>query len=273
MRLFSLLFCLLALSGVASAQYLLSALHLNENREYKTARPKRIVETNTFYNPGFTRTETIVKAFDGAGMLLTEERYDQASRLKARFSYRNDTATRRVLSKEYEGWTPYGHSKEAIIYTYDRQRYLVGITELDTAGKVVMQTTLQVNAKGHPVELLQFVGNGNLYRKETAIYLYDRNKVVTSRMGPDNRVFLTDTTWISYRSAHLFKEEGDVFNAAGDAISWRANTLKGPVEYEEEYAYDEKGNCTENRIYTVTVERNGKRKRTIDRVFKKEYTY
>jgi hypothetical protein len=37
------------------------------------------------------------------------------------------------------------------------------------------------------------------------------------------------------------------------------------TEFEEEYLYDSFGNCTENRIYKVTVKGNGRIKREIDR--------
>jgi hypothetical protein len=42
---------------------------------------------------------------------------------------------------------------------------------------------------------------------------------------------------------------------------------------EEEYIYDVYGNCTENKIYKVTVKKNGKETRKIDKIFKKKYTY
>src|SRR5690606_13576699 len=76
MRKLTILFLLTLFGGLAKSQNIFSALQLNAEREYKTKRPKKIVETNTFFNSSGKQVDKNIKIFDEAGMLLTEERYD-----------------------------------------------------------------------------------------------------------------------------------------------------------------------------------------------------
>lgn len=262
------------LSDIVSSQNIYSALQLNENRDYKTVRPKKIVETNTFYNSTGKQVDKNVKTFDEAGMLLTEERFDESGNLKAKLTYTNDTANRLKLTTIFERWTQLGYSKETAFYTYDSHHNLTGIIDKDADGNIIRQTSFAVNEKGHPIELALFDGNGNSFGKENASYLYDKNRVVTSVVANDGRVLSTDTIKISFLRASMFPADGEAYNSSGDLTNWTRRNLKGTAtEFEEEYLYDSFGNCTENRIYKVMIKDNGKRKREIDRVFKKQYTY
>lgn len=262
------------MSGVANSQNIYSALQLNENRDYKTARPKKIVETNTFYNLTGKQVDRNVKIFDEAGMLLTEEQFDESGKLKAKLIYTNDTANKLKLTRVFERWTNLGYSKETAFYTYDSNHNLKVITDKDANGNIIRQTNLVVNEKGHPIELALFDGNGNSFGKENASYLYDKNKVITSVVANDGRILSADTIKISFLKASIFSADGETYNSSGGLTNWTRRNLNGTVtEFEEEYSYDSFGNCTENRIYKVTVKGNGKRKREVDRVFKKQYTY
>lgn len=119
-----------------------------------------------------------------------------------------------------------------------------------------------------------FDGNGNSFGKETATYLYDKNKVVTSVVSNDGRVLSCDTVKISFTQAGKFPSENEAYNANGDLKNWTSRNLNGTeTAFEEEYTYDSFGNCTENKIFKVTVKGDGKRKRENDRIFRKEYTY
>jgi hypothetical protein len=274
MHRFTILFCLTLLGGVASSQNIYTALRLNENTDYKTAKPKKIVETNTFYNPSGKRVDKNVKIFDDAGMLLTEERFDESGNLKARLTYTHDTINKLALTRTFERWTQLGYSKETAFYIYDSSHNLIGNTDKDANGNIIRQTNLLVNEKGHPIELTVFDGNGNSFGKETASYLYDRNEAVTSVLSNDGRILSTDTTKISVLKASMFPGDSEKYNSNGDITNRTSRNLNGTVtEFEEEYTYDRFGNCTENRIYKVTVKRNGKRKREIDRIFRSQYTY
>src|SRR5687768_7695003 len=118
--------CLILPVTFINAQNIYSALHLNENREYKTAKPKKIVETNIFYNSSGKQVDKNVKTFDAAGMLLTEERFDENGNLQARLTYSNDTANKLTLTRIMERWTQLGYSKETAFYTYERNNHLTG---------------------------------------------------------------------------------------------------------------------------------------------------
>jgi hypothetical protein len=188
MQKLTLILFLTLLSGLAKSQNIYSALQLNAEREYKTKRPKRIVETNTFFNSSGKHVDKAIEVFDDAGMLLTEERYDDNGTLKSRLTYTNDTVHKIKLSRVFERWTQFGYSKETAFYTYDKNFFLIGTTDKDENGNVLRQTNLLFNDKGHPIELSLFDGNGNSFGKETATYLYDKNRVVTSVVANDGRL-------------------------------------------------------------------------------------
>jgi hypothetical protein len=261
------------LSSVVSSQNIYTALHLNQDEDYKTKRPKQITETNTFYNSSGKEIQKSVKIFDEAGMLLTEVRYDDKGAMKARLMYTNDTVNRLTLSRVFERWTGAGYKLETAVYKYDDKNFHVGTTDKDGNGMIYQRTDLICNDKGHPVELSLFDARGNLYGTETAKYIYDSNKVITSVVSADGKVLSSSDMKISYRNAYLFPGT-EVYNAMGDVTSWSRKNLDGSETlFEEEYTYDSFGNCVENKIYEVKVKANGKKKRELDRVFKKEYIY
>jgi len=270
----TILLCFTFLGAVAHSQNIYSALQLNENRDYRTFRPKKIVETNTFYNSSGKQVDKNVKTFDEAGMLLTEEQYDESGKLEARLTYTNDTTKRLKLRRVFERWTQFGYSKATAFYTYNSNNYLVGTTDKDANENIIQQTNLTVNDKGHPSELVLLDGDGNTFGKETASYLYDKNTVVTSVVSTDGRILSTDTIKISFLKAYMFPAASEAYNSNGDITNSTRRNLNGTVtEFEQEYSYDSYGNCTENTIYKVVVKGNGKRKKELDRVFKKQYTY
>jgi hypothetical protein len=264
----------LTISNLANSQNIYSALQLNQDREYKTKKPKKIVETNTFYNTSGKQVDKNVKTFDDTGMLLMEERYDDNGTLEARLTYTNDTINRIKLTRTFERWNQTGFSKETAFYNYDINHFLISTTDKDANGNILRQSDIICNDKGHPTELALFNGNGNSFGKEIATYLYDINKVVTSVVSNDGRTLSSDTIKISFKNASSFPNDREVYNTNGDLLNWTSKNFKRTETiYEEEYTYDSFGNCTEERIYKVTVKGNGKRKKDIDRVFKKEYTY
>ncbi|MEO6455374.1 MAG: hypothetical protein ABIN97_14940, partial [Ginsengibacter sp.] len=69
MRILTIIFLLTIISNLANSQNIYSALQLNQDREYRTKKPKKIIETNTFYNTNGTQVDKNVKTFDEAGML------------------------------------------------------------------------------------------------------------------------------------------------------------------------------------------------------------
>lgn len=268
-----LLFLIIHFSVPVKSQNIYSALRLNAEREYKTKRPKKIVETNTFFNTSGKKVDKNIKTFDNTGMLLTEERYDNGV-LKARLTYTNDTIRRIIMSRVFEIWQEFGYSKETAFYTYDQNFFLIGTTDKDADRNIIRQANITCNEKGHPIELSLFDGKGLSFGKETASYFYDKNKVVTSVISNDNKVLTSDTTKISFTEAGKFPEPNDVYNTNGDLTNWvRQNRNGTETIFEAEYSYDSFGNCTENKIFKVIVKKNGQRKREHDRIFSKEYFY
>ena len=274
MRILTIIFLSTTISNFANSQNIYSALQLNQEREYKTKKPKKIVETNTFYNTSGTQVDKNIKIFDEAGMLLVEERYDESGTLKARLTYTNDTTNRHKLTRTFERWNQFGFSKETAFYNYDSNHFLTSTTDKDANGNILRQSDLVCNDKGHPIQLSLFDGNGNSFEKEIATYLYDINKVAISVVFDDGKTLSSDTIKISFKTASLFPNDGETYNANGDLVNWTSRNFKGEETiYEEEYIYDGFGNCLESRIYKVTIKRNGNKRRDIDRIFKKDFTY
>jgi hypothetical protein len=258
----------------AGSQNIYTALQLNQNREYKTKNPKKIIETNTFYNKDGKETDNNVKTFDEAGMLVTEERYDENGELETRLTYTNDTIHKLKLTRSFERRNEFGFSKETAFYIYDTNYFLINTIDKNANGSIIRQSNLVCNDRGYPIQLSLFDGNGNLFGKETATYLYDINKVVTSVVANDGRVLSSDTIKINFVKADQFPTDKDKYNENGDLVNWISKSFDGSETiYEGEYVYDSFLNCTEERIYKITVNENGTRKRKIDRIFRKKYTY
>ena len=249
-----------------------SVLSLNQEREYKTKRPQKIVETNIFYNSSGKQIEKNTKTFDEAGMLLLEERTDETGNLITRLTYVNDTINRLKLSRTVERWTKLrGYSKETAYISYDENKFLVNWTDKDINGKTRYETVISCNTQGDPIEISLIDGNGNPFGKETATYNYDSNEVIIKIFSNKGIQLSERTTTINPTIEHLFKKDGYIYNEQGDIIKFiDAVTRTG---YSYEYTYDTYGNSTEQKIYKITFKKNGKEKRTIDRIFRKTYVY
>jgi hypothetical protein len=271
---FTLVILLVTACFSVNSQNIYSALHLNEEREYKTRRPKVIVKTNTFYNKSSRQILREIESFDESGMFLNEERFDEDGSRTVRLTHINDTINRIVLASSFERWTKFGYSKELTSCEYDSTKFLVGIITKTDKGIIISRTEIKINEKGHPIEMIVFDGSGISFGKEIAKYFYETNKYVASVITNDGTLLNSDTNKISYKNAYLFPSEKELFNDHGDEIKWTSKNFNGTeTNFEEEYTYDGFGNCTENRIFKLRYKVNGKIKRETDRIFKKEYTY
>jgi hypothetical protein len=260
--------------GQANSQNIYSALHLNDGREYRTRRPKKIIETNVFHNSNGKQVDKNIKIFDDAGMLLKEERYNEEGTLTARLTYSNDTVNRLKFSRTFERWNKRGYSRETAFYYYDSSKFLVQILDGNENGKVYQTTEIICNERGLPIQLTLLDGNGSPFGKEVATYSYEKNRVYTSVISNDGRVLSNDSLTIRVIKTNSLPDSTGTYNANGDLVLWESANLDGTKTiYEEEYDYDKWGNCIENKIYEVTIKEKGKRKRKIDRVFKKDYIY
>jgi hypothetical protein len=234
MRKLTILISLALVCILAKAQNIYSALQLNQDREYKTVRPKKIIEINTFFNSSRRQVDKNIKTFDEAGMLIKEERYDENGILLARLSYTNDTIHRIKLKRIFERWTRYGYSKETANYNYDANFFLVEMTDEDQNGNVILQTNFVCNDNGHPIELSLLDGKGNSIGKEIATYLYDKNEVVTSVINNKGNVLSIDTARINFITASKFPAESEVYNTNGDLTNWTRRNVNGSITIFEE---------------------------------------
>ncbi len=259
---------------LASAQNIYSALHLNEERDYKGARPKKITETTTFYgNRGNSKNKS-VKKFDNAGMLVTEERFDDDNKLNLRLARINDTTNRLILSSTAESWTILGLQKHVITYQYNNQHFLVQIIYQNIAGNVFEHYEIANNERGNPVEISGFAADGSPYGKETATYLYDKNKVITSVIKPDGTILNTDTSTINFKKNIIMPDEGMTFNPQGDLVNWIRKDYKGnKTFFEATLTYDSRGNCINETTYEISTKSNGEHKKQLYSDKKREYTY
>jgi len=257
-------------AGVVKGQNIYSALQLNEETAYKGKRPKQIAETRTFFGQEGQKIEKSVKVFDAAGMLLTEERFDENGKRTARLTLKNDTVNRRCLERSFERWGSTGNAKETTIYSYDASHFLIRVTDQDANGATMLISKITNDEKGHPVALSLEDGQGTPIGRETATYFYDRNSVVTAVLDGDDHKVSTDTMKISIKDARLHPAEGSAYNEQGDATKWArgANDL-----YEAEYVYDASGNCIDEVIYKIEVKGAAKPKKKKEKRVERQYTY
>jgi len=268
------LLLLVLTAGVVKGQNIYSALQLNEQTAYKAKRPKQIAETKTVFGLEGQKVEKSVKVFDAAGMLLTEERFDENGKRTARLTLKNDTVNRRCLERSFERWGATGNAKETTIYTYDASHFLIRVTDQDANGAIMLISKITNDEKGHPVELSIEDGQGTPIGKETATYLYDRNSVVTTVFDNDRNKISTDTLRISLKDAHLHPAEGTAYNEQGDITKWTSRQANGPLDvYEAEYVYDAAGNCIDEVISKVEVKGAAKPKKRKEKRFERQYTY
>jgi len=253
------------------SQNIYTALRLNVNNEYKTKKPLKIVETNSFYSSSGKSIHKNIKAFDAFGMLISEERFDKNNKLTARLTYTNDTVRRLKLSRTIERWTAFGANGETAFYNYDTKDNLIETIDKDANDNIIHKSRITCNDRGFPIELSLYDGNNRPFGKETAEYLYDKNKVVTAVIANDGRTISTDTTEYHFNNLNSIHAS---YNLNGDRTSWVSTGHNGSItHYESEYTYDKDGNCTDQVIYKVTIKRDGKKKKEIDRAFRKQYTY
>jgi|GEM_PF-686336 len=264
----------LTLCTAVKSQNIYSALQLNVNNEYKTKKPLKIIETNSFYSSVGKRTSKNVKIFDAFGMLINEERFDEDNNLIARLTYTNDIVRRLKLSRTFERWTKFGANKETAFYNYDTKGYLIEIVDKDAGDNMIRTSRIICNDKGFPLELSLYDGNNKNFGKEIAEYLYDKNKVVTSVISNDGRTISADTIKFHFYNPNPINNHSSTDNLNGDMTRWESTNFDGSKTlYESEYTYDKDGNCTDEIIYKVTIKSNGKKKREINRGFRKQYTY
>jgi hypothetical protein len=260
--------------NAAYSQNIYTALHLNDEREYKTARPKKINEIDIFYNSNGKETVTSNKVFDNAGMLVLQQDFDEEGKLTKSLAFKNDTNKRIILERTLERWTNTITISDTAYYNYDVNNHLTGIEEKNAKGQTFSTCKIINDEKGNPIELTLFDNYGNFIGKEIASYNYEQNKVVTHVVSNSGENISSDTLKITYKKIISSVPGQDNYNDKGDIISYSSKNLNGTKTlFHEIYQYDSFGNCTDQEIYIVTTKSNGKQKLKLDRTFKKQYLY
>ncbi|WP_332736211.1 hypothetical protein [Flavihumibacter sp.] len=278
MRKLICIFIITVICGQVQSQNLsiIDALHLNEELDYKTRKPTRIIERNTSFDLNDKESnDKTIKHFDGAGLLLSYEFYGNNDSLFARVTYVNDTVNRTKLSRVLEVWARNGLHRETSIYTYSASNILEGTTDLDDKGNIIRRTKIICNDKGHPTQLSLLDGNGKLFNKERATYFYNTNKVLKTAETSDGIVLSSeDSSKISLKYQSNFPNKYEVFNRNGDLVRWKGkNFIDKDIDYEREYVYDEYGNWIESKIFQLTRGTDGKPIRKIRQKVMREFNY
>jgi hypothetical protein len=273
MRKLAIVILATVITGVVHAQDIVAVLRTNQNTEYKTKRPKKIVETITSHAASGIRVEKSIKLFDDAGMLTMEEYYDEEG-LRRRSAYTNDTINRLRLTHAVESWTATGLVKENNYYNYDAGHFLVSIVTKDAKDNILHQAKITNDQKGNPIELHLFKGNDSLIGKEKAVYLYDKNKVISYLLEYDGSIVSTDTSKINYAIASKYPDSGEAYFPNGDMARYTStyfDDLRATTSFF--YSYDRFGNCVERKEYGVDKKRKGKYQQRLDKEIRKEYVY
>lgn len=269
---------LILASGQVQAQKLsiIDALHLNEELEYKTRKPLKIIQKTTSFNLNDRKSsDKIIKTFDESGLLKILEFYGDNDSLFGRVTYVNDTVNRIKLSMTMDLWSRNGVNRETSIYTYNKNNFLEGTTDIDDNGKIIRKTKITCNEKGHPTELRLFDSKGKLYSTEKATYFYKKNKVLRTVQTSDGLVLNEDdSSKISLRNENQFPGVNEVCNNNGDLIRWKGkNFVDKDWIYERVYNYDEFGNWIESKIFQITTGSDGNPIRKVKQIVLKEYFY
>lgn len=257
------------------AQNIYTVLHLNESMDYKSRRPRRIIERDkVFHSPDSPDFEKIVKTYDAAGMLTRVEYYNRSGDLTGRRRLGNDTTRRLILADTTERWTALGYQEETAAYAYDSAGYLTGISDKDGYDKIIDTYALINNDRGNPVSVTGYGPGGQVLGRQTGDYRYDANRVYVRVFSADGRLLSTDTLKISLRDASLHPAVGEQFNEQGDITHSISIRLDGAVDsFQEEYTYDPYGNCTLEKVYRVSQADDGRLRLRLEREFRRTYVY
>lgn len=239
------------------SQNIYSALQHDSEEEIRGRIPVEIIEENIFITPTGREVKRNKKRLNELKHVLSEERYNQEGKLEARLAYSYDSSGRHSLTRRIERWTNFGYTSETAFYEYDSSWFLIRVTDKTDKGNTIQETVLTNNAKGHPVKLALFDGNGNSYGYELASYDYEANKAYTEVQNSKGILIGRDTLTIKFETRTDSKCK---YNDHGDIIE--------SPKYFYEYKYDEFGNWITMRIFD-----NVRGRKKSDRVFNRRFEY
>ncbi len=239
------------------SQNFFSALHHDQSEEITNVVPYEVTEQNIFHNSSGKEIEKRIKRLNSKKKVLTENRFGQDGKLKARLTNTYDTSGLHCLTRKFERWTNIGNSLEIAYYEYDADWNLIKVTDKTEQGTTIQESIITNNEKGQPIKLELFNGNGNLYGIENAIYDDEANKAYTEVLDSRGNIISRDTLTINFKAR---SDANEKYNEKGDLIE--------SPKYFYEYEYDEYDNWTTKKIF-----KNAQGKWKKDRVFKRKFKY
>lgn len=243
-RLPFLIFTLLS-TIFSTAQNTFTAVHHDNVYDVKSTPYAEEVTTETsFYNNNSTEYKKSVTKLTPERRIASETRYDIDGNKTEMLVFQYDSIGNSI-ARRFDRWNAYaGHTIETAYYTYDKNSFLIEISDQDSNGNIFRTTQIINNELGYPIELKVLDAYGNLYGKETSIYDYENN--------------LCNTTYWNNKGEKITEQKGkidfktpvsdDVFNEYGDLVKSGDNEL--------EYKYDKNGNWIKMVSYKIE---NGKR--------------
>ncbi|MFK7926113.1 MAG: hypothetical protein AB8H47_29465 [Bacteroidia bacterium] len=278
------------------AQNISSILELNDPEPIRNGRGKKIVETcsnissvqtKIVTQPGTSirvkQTETVMQSATltlGKGeiktlrtlnqdnQVLVEKTYVNGELLNTK-SYQYDEST--GLKTELEIIKANNQYYEKSLYEYDAENHCIGIKTLDRQGNLIYRTGLQNNDLGYPIELKTFNWNGaRLGGIEYAEYFQEEDRYISMMVNMNNDTLNRMTRRLNLRKPHLSPKEGEVYNEYNDLIKESCGENCYRVY---EYEYDDRGNWTNKKYYTVTTNERGEETRFQFKISERKIKY
>ncbi len=243
----------------SNSQNIYSALHHDRPIDLReNSNVSQITSTNTFYNSNGIEIHKEVTIINEKQRLVSEMRYDETGKLKARLSFNYDSTKLKSTSRKFERWNKYnGYTTEISTFKYDEKGFLIKVSNRNKNNILFRETFLINNENGHPIELKLKEINYNFSGKEVAEYDYINNIAKTKVVNEKGKIISTNKSQIDFSIKKYLNSE---YNELGDLIK--------SDNYEYEYKYDKHSNWTRQTIYKIV---NGKREK--NRVFKRKIKY
>ena len=193
-----------------------------------------------FYNHDNIERRKKITSLNYKNKLISELRYDSEDKLKERLTILYDSTGEKSSLSKFERWHDIiGYSAETSFYEYDENGFLVKDIDKNQNNKVISETSIVNNERGHPIELkIKMDGNVD-YGIEIAEYDYSNNSVIMKVIDANGNLIATTKSKIDFS----IKDENEVVNEFGDIIKSK--------DFEFEYKYDKKRNWTTQIRYKI----------------------
>ncbi|WP_143954030.1 hypothetical protein [Robertkochia solimangrovi] len=231
------------------SQSIFSALRHDDAIDLRSeSKVKEITKTTTFFNKSGTEIKKDIIVVNHQNKITSELRYDESGKLETRLTRSFDSTGTRSLQRKIERWHPViGYSSETATYEYDKNGFMIKVTDRNQNNQIIRETFLKNNENGHPIELKLNTGNSNSYGTEIAEYDYPNNMVITKVLDDNGKIISQSKHKIDFSIRDLDNAEYDE----------NGNLIKS-ANYDYEYKYDNKLNWTKKTIYKTE---NGNRKK------------